>query len=173
MNCHEVEKRLPLFLEPDLPEVQKSEIREHLSSCPACAEKARKLESTWRLLGQWPEAEPSPQFKQRVWVRIDEIEEKRRAKKWTFALGGWGWRVAWLPVGSLAAALLLILTWVYWSSYRKDITTTADSQVGTLELILSLDLLEHKDILLEMELLEDFDVLLALEESPGNSGTEG
>jgi anti-sigma factor RsiW len=167
MNCHEVKKKLPDFLDSQLSEEQSTQIHHHLESCMPCTQEVKRLQTTWEVLGQWPEVNPSPHFKQRFWEKISELEKQKAPKGWL----SWGWRTAWIPLGSLAAALFLILLWVLWPSAQKDDDVqmaTVNQQNSLLELAASLDLLEHKDLLLEMELLEDFDLLLALDE-----GSEG
>jgi predicted anti-sigma-YlaC factor YlaD len=172
MDCREVQKRLPVDPDSDLSEEERSQIQAHLDSCIACQKEARRLEASWQVLGRWQEVEPSPYFKQKFWSKIADLDKNKRSKGWL----SWGWRIAWVPVGSLAAIFLLILTWIIWPSTQKNgdfpIATT-NQQSGLLEFAASLDLLEHKDLLLEMELLEDFDLLLALEEDDEISNEEG
>ncbi|MCI0528138.1 MAG: zf-HC2 domain-containing protein [Nitrospira sp.] len=170
MDCHEVQKRLPVDLDSDLSEEQRLQIQAHLATCIPCQKEVRRLEASWQVLGRWREIEPSPYFKQRFWSRIADLDKNKQSKGW------WGWRIAWVPAGSLAAVLLLILTWILWSSTQKDgdlQVAPMNQQSNLLEFAATLDLLEHKDLLLEIELLEDFDLLLALEEDTKSPNEEG
>jgi type VI protein secretion system component VasK len=157
-------------LDSDLSEEQRSLIQAHLNTCIACQKETRQLEASWQALGRWRETEPSPYFKQKFWSRIADLDKNVQSKGWG------GWRVAWIPAGSLAAVLLLILTWILWPSTQKNgdlqIAST-DQQSRLLEFATTLDLLEHKDLLLEMELLQDLDLLLALEEDAASPNEEG
>jgi hypothetical protein len=71
MICQDCQSALPeLLLDPAAP--SNSAIREHLKSCPACAQEFQSLEATFALLDTWQVPEPSPYFDQKLAVRLRE-----------------------------------------------------------------------------------------------------
>lgn len=170
MDCREVKRSLPAFLESDLSEDQRSQIRDHLTSCASCAQEMKQIEAAWEALGQWEEVSPSPLFKKKFWEKIADREGQKAPKGWT----SWGWRVAWVPVGSLAAVLLAAFLWLFWSQPERTGTIQLAIEHGKLvELAASMELLEHKELVEEMDLLEEFELLLALEDVSETPDEEG
>ena len=98
MECEEVEELLPAHLEGDLKDEIAGQVQDHLKSCPRCQKEAQLLNASWEALGAHENIEPSPDFRIRVWQRIEE--EKDRHWVW------FPWR-QWAPV---AAGLLVAWT---------------------------------------------------------------
>jgi len=82
------------------PETVSPEMREHLRSCPACADELASLQRTMTLLEEWQAPEPSPYFNTRLRARMRE--------QGATAATGW---MAWLrrPLVAAAAAVLIAL----------------------------------------------------------------
>ena len=106
MNC---EKLRPELMEAVLsgPEEINAGLREHLHSCPACAEELASFGHTMAVLDEWQAPEPSPYFSSRLRARVREEDTKRH-----FAWLGWIRRpmVATAAVGLIALGAGLLET---------------------------------------------------------------
>ena len=71
MMCEELR---PELMEAVLcgPEATSAEAREHLRSCPACANQLASFGETMALLEEWQAPEPSPYFNPRLMARVRE-----------------------------------------------------------------------------------------------------
>jgi anti-sigma factor RsiW len=71
---------LTAFLDGALPEARAAEVREHLSSCPACREEEARLRGAVAVLASLPPApEPSPFLATRLEARLREERERAPA----------------------------------------------------------------------------------------------
>jgi hypothetical protein len=63
-------EKLPELLNGTLDAAEVARLREHLASCPGCAEEAASLETLWARLGELPDEEPSPALRERFATRL-------------------------------------------------------------------------------------------------------
>lgn len=97
MNCGQVKRLLPPFLDEELSGRVREQTASHLASCPACRAELEALKADMGLLEQVGTPEVSPFLVTRV---MAEVRERRRAAPHGFA------RLA----GSLAAALVVAVS---------------------------------------------------------------
>jgi len=97
MNCGQVRRLLPPFLDEELSGRMSGRITTHLGSCPACRSELAALEADMGLLEQVGTPEVSPYLVTRV---MAEVRRRRSAAPHGFA------RLA----GSLAAALVVAVS---------------------------------------------------------------
>ena len=180
MDCHEVKNSLSALLDSDLPQEDESQIRYHLESCGACKKEMETLQATWNLLGQWNTEEPASDFEQKFWAKIAEVETHERPNGWLDFIQTWffpqkRWRVSWVPLGSLATAMLLIMAWIFQptSTETPRPAVVHNEQTTMVEMLTSLNMLEHKELIENMELLENFELLLNLEEMYSSTSENG
>ena len=97
MNCGQVKRLLPPFLDEELSDRVRDGVTTHLASCPACRAELEALKADMGLLEQVGTPEVSPFLVTRV---MAEVRERRRTAPHGFA------RLA----GSLAAALVVAVS---------------------------------------------------------------
>lgn len=107
MDCKEVGKRLPAFLERDVSELEAEELRKHFDSCDPCRKVCRDLEKSGYLLRNLTEVEPPPWFTQKIMARIEEEGEKKK---------GWLEKLFFplhikIPIEAVASLLIAFLAW--------------------------------------------------------------
>jgi hypothetical protein len=74
MKCEEIQKELKAFLDNDMDDEKKREIKNHLEQCPKCS---RELEEYKRLSGAlrtWKGIEPSPHSFEKLESRVESSE---------------------------------------------------------------------------------------------------
>ena len=159
MNCNEIRELLP-----DLAagiDVATPEVKQHITSCDACATHLRGLQKTMALLDEWQAPEPSPYFDTRLQARLREERREEMARPHGGAHFGWfSWlrRPAWAM--SLAAVIFAGALLVGNKSYISQTETIATNppslglpvEPGTA--VGDLQALERND-----ELYADFDML--------------
>lgn len=119
MNCHQVEKFLPLYASHDLAKKTEWLIGSHLQSCVSCADAAAEYRNARQLLQDFA----SPAFSEDVYAEMREavwrrIETESPAPSFSELIGAWfrprlGWAV--VTVGLLAVFALGI----YFMSNRR------------------------------------------------------
>ena len=146
MKCMEMGEYL-MDLAAGIP--AKSQVEEHLHSCPACAEHLESLRNTMTLLDEWEAPEPSPYFDVRLNARLRE--ETARSRGW----------LAWFRKPALAAAMvaLLVLGGLLYTGpteVKSPPPTTAQALPGTA--VGDLQILDkNHELLADFDLLDDVD----------------
>ena len=70
MECAEIKRLLPLFVDDALDSEQRTDIQVHLSSCPHCQKELQAYRRSWDVLKSWPVLEPSPDYISRFWTNL-------------------------------------------------------------------------------------------------------
>jgi len=70
MNCQEIKKLIPIYLDGELQHQESHSVREHLTGCPACQKELEAFEASWAMLGEAEDIEPQPGFVGRFWTRL-------------------------------------------------------------------------------------------------------
>jgi hypothetical protein len=78
MTCHEIEKRLPAYLEDLVSPADKNDIAGHLSACPHCSKALLDLMQVKKLLQGLEEVEPPPFFEQRIMSQVRQETGQRQ-----------------------------------------------------------------------------------------------
>jgi anti-sigma factor RsiW len=101
MKCLEVQKRLKAFLDSELNPKDEMRIRQHLDSCPQCAQEREELSKTWDLLSELPAIESPGDLFPRILQKIETEETKGFLRNF---LG----RLIILPTYALAGLALIV-----------------------------------------------------------------
>jgi len=81
MRCDEMSERIPEWLAGELSGDELEALREHLATCPGCAEEAQAFERLWRELGETGEDEvPSTALRGRFETLLGAAEARERRK---------------------------------------------------------------------------------------------
>jgi len=130
MDCKEVGKRLPAFLEGDVSELEAEELRKHFDSCDPCRKVCRDLEKSGYLLRNLTEVEPPPWFTQKIMARIEEEAEKKKSwlEKLFFPLH------IKIPIEAVASLLIAFLAWQVYQAGEPE-RAAFQAPLGSLPLI--------------------------------------
>lgn len=163
MHCEEIQEHLSAYLESDLPGERMDQVRLHLGHCKPCSQVIVQMQTAWASLDQWEGIEPSAQFKQSFWARIDQlpnpraVQQPRTRPRWLEWTRPVGWN--WAPVGTLATVLMVASLWLFWPTMDRTPQNGA-----LLEMVTSMELLERQELLNEMDLFQELDLFLVMEE---------
>jgi hypothetical protein len=87
-------------------------IADHLTDCPECRAELERIDAVLAALSTMPVPEPGDDYGQRVWQQIAPRLPERRARWWSFGVGG-GFTAGWLEprrwaaVGAIAAVVMV------------------------------------------------------------------
>jgi len=78
MNCRDIEKNLPAYLEDLLSQEEKGMVREHLASCRKCSKSLEDFKSMDALLQNLKEVPPPPWLKQKILAQVREETQQEK-----------------------------------------------------------------------------------------------
>lgn len=79
MNHKDIQERMLLYLDGDLPESEDQAIRDHLLHCTLCSRQLKLLAAAWRSEDTSERAQPPPYLWSRIERRMREHEEEQIA----------------------------------------------------------------------------------------------
>ena len=74
MKCEDIQKELKAFLDCDINDQKKKEIKDHLDRCPKCLRELKEYERLSSVLQVWKGMEPSPHAYEKLESRIESSE---------------------------------------------------------------------------------------------------
>lgn len=118
MTCHWTFARLSAYVDGELGGTESLRLREHLRSCPCCAQEVERLRSLKAMLGALSGPEPTPGFEERLVEAVFAAPVRRKAV---------GFRTTWVAASAVAAAAatLLLLQLIGPASSPKSVQPTA------------------------------------------------
>jgi predicted anti-sigma-YlaC factor YlaD len=159
MECHEIKKLIPVFLDHELSDADDQQVKAHLLNCPDCQREARAIEKSWDLLGELKAVEPDPNYMARFWQSVDvqmpwysKIYENVQAvflqRHWVPAMAG--------------AVIVVMISTIATMQYLKKPNAAAvlvELNEAELEMVANIDLAEHYEIIHELDFFSDFDII--------------
>jgi predicted anti-sigma-YlaC factor YlaD len=147
-------------LDGELSQKEKQLVSRHLKDCAVCRKEYEVLKSLDNLLCGFNPIEPSSDFNQRFWKKVDA----RAAKKtpWSMLKGfSWGWH----PSLVSAAAVMLIVSGSFFF-YRFVPTTHNSSVPDPMDQLIAQNMTLYSDyeIIENLDLLENWDEIMTMEE---------
>jgi len=138
-------KKLSLYIDRELPENQADHVRQHIVTCHECQQALEKWQFADHMIAGLEPIEPSAQFEQKFWEKINSLKDKRR-KRWSFLNSGiWGLRPA---LAAAAAAVIVVAGITYYVESSSPQLTSEDLTISeNLEFYSDLDMLSHLDML--------------------------
>jgi anti-sigma factor RsiW len=122
MQCDLEPMKLAAYLDGEVPEAQAAAVRAHIAGCPACAAEVAEMVALKRgLLAARGRFSPSAGFRARVRRQIS-------AKKKTRMMPNWMWPA----LATVAAMLMVSVTWMHWSQRPDALSEVADLHVNML-----------------------------------------
>ncbi len=79
MKCHEIRKRLMLYLDGQLDQHETEAIRTHMAECGECAKEAALLSRVWDLLRDLPQPETVPNL---IPVTLERLRTEAQESFW-------------------------------------------------------------------------------------------
>ncbi|MFZ1945993.1 MAG: zf-HC2 domain-containing protein [bacterium] len=111
MDCKHIEELLWALCEGSLGERERRSVEEHLTGCPGCARARARAEGVLRAMRTVSVIEPSADFPERLWSRIDAWEARRGF--WPAVWAGLVWRNRRIAAVSLAAFAVALVGGLY------------------------------------------------------------
>lgn len=154
-KCKKIQKFLPAFMEGEVKEDLKREIEGHLKGCPMCQKEKELLARTWASLEGWPAIEPSPDFKQKFWKKVEDLETHRKNIPWpgiftpTPMPRWWGFTRRLAPV--LASIFILVFSGSIFIKARIERINLARE----IDIYQDLEVIENMDLLVELEAIDE------------------
>jgi len=125
MDCHQVEKLLPDYLENSLGTDAGRAVAEHVQQCESCREEV----ALWNELATIPQEQPSPMLRRQFEMMLEAYQQGRGAKskpETGFHLGGW-FR-SFVP----AAAAMALLAIGFLAGLYVDRTKASSTELASL-----------------------------------------
>ena len=162
MNCTEIKKLIPVYLDGELGQEETLLVKEHIASCAACQKELHALERSWKMLGEWKNIDPAPGYVSRFWtkVSIQRPWHEEAAQKVGEALDRLRRRRL-APV-YVAVCVLLITGGFFLRNYwqmREARELAVSLNQEELDMAKDVELAENFDIIQEMDFLEDLEVI--------------
>jgi len=76
MNCSEFESRLTDYVDGELPAATQMRFLQHRDDCPQCGELFSDFKTALAAIRSLPKKQTSPDFSQRLFARISEMEQR-------------------------------------------------------------------------------------------------
>ncbi|MDP2652492.1 MAG: zf-HC2 domain-containing protein [Candidatus Omnitrophota bacterium] len=163
MNCKNVKKMIPSYLDEDLKPAEREEVKNHLPSCESCRQEVLAYEKSWNVLKQWSAVEPDPGYISRFWTQLGQ--EKSWLGQAADAVKSLALQVRFVPVYAAIAVLAVTAVMTLRLSVRTYQTEVVLTRLSgeDMEMVENIDLAENFEIVAEMDLWEDMDVIESLE----------
>ena len=170
MNCQEIKKLIPLFLEDGLDASEVQLVRGHLSTCLDCQKEKELYERSWDVLEKWEDIELTPGFVSRFWTELSvrtpwhekvmvACKESLSSKRFAPAL--------------VTLSIVIIVGILSFRNYSFNVQETNNllatlspeevEMVEHMELAQNFEIIEYIELLEDMDVLEDLDILDVLD----------
>lgn len=159
MDCQEIKKLIPIYLDKELEPKESQQVKEHLSACSACQKEFEAFAESWAMLGELDEIRPQPGFVGRFWTKL--AEEQSWQERILEVVKGGLLKQRLVPV--LVTACLVVIVgsfslYHYWQiqGTNQILSSLSDEDLAMVE---NMELVENLDIIEEIDFLEDLDVI--------------
>jgi anti-sigma factor RsiW len=108
LTCEQISGELIAFLDGELGESERRQIATHVSTCLVCRRELDRLTTVQRWVADLPDIEPSAEFAEQFWDRMDAEPTGARPKLRSL-------RSLWWALPALAAAAVLAVSFQFMS----------------------------------------------------------
>ncbi len=163
MDCSEIKKLIPVFLDGELESDEHRRVQSHLDTCAECSREARAIQSAWEMVGELDDIQPDPNFKNRFWARV--AQQTSWQEKFFNDIRALFLNRRLIPALA-AAGLILCVTFVATFKYFKspqpdgfiaELSNADLDMLDNIDLVENFDLIRDLDLLSDLELIEDLD----------------
>ena len=159
MDCHEIKKLIPLFLDHELSAADDQQVEAHLLNCPECRTEARAIEKSWDLLGEIKAVEPDPNYMIRFWQSVDaqmpwyaglykNLQAVFLQRRWIPALAG-----------AVIVVLISMIATVQYLQKPPAVAVLTELDEAEMEMVANIDLAEHYEVIYELDFFWDFEII--------------
>ena len=159
MDCHEIKKLIPLFLDHELSAAAYQQVEAHLRNCPECRTEARAIEKSWDLLGELKAVEPDPNYMVRFWQSVDaQIPWYDRLYK---SLQAVFVHRRWVPAlaGAAIVVLISVIATMQYLQKPPAVAVLTELDEAEMEMVANIDLAEHYEVIDELDFFSDFEII--------------
>ena len=159
MNCQQIRKLIPVYLDDELAAADRQRVAEHLQTCADCRAEARAIEKSWALLDTFKAIEPDPNYRKRFWQSVDAHVP------WHARLGQLVQRLflqqRWVPAAAGAALVILISAITIGQYLQKpqmpaDLAALDDTEM---EMVANIEFIENYEIIQDIDFFSDFEII--------------
>lgn len=129
LECKDIEPYLTVERD-DIDKKRSEEVKQHLAICFKCKQLAEDLDSTWNLLDEWQGIEPSADFKETFWRKVQAREKRPLYEQIKNVLLTLNWR---LVTASVALIFLSFTLYFLYRSERPSVRNIQYTQVDKLD----------------------------------------
>ena len=116
MECRELISLAIDELTGETDDASRRELERHLEGCAACRAELSRVEESWRILGEDPDAPVTPEFRERTLALLEDEMIRHRVRKFRP-------RGRWIPALAYAAGLAAAAATGVWVARRPAATT--------------------------------------------------
>jgi hypothetical protein len=151
MRCTEARAAMGRFIGEREEAFPDSALRNHLNSCNSCAEYFDQIQRVWQALGDYPSAEPSPDFIVKTKARLQQHSSRPHPKTLWYPVTGWQWM-------ALTACALILCAFLFLRQPSSPLVPqTISSQMDAFDDKLIQEIEQSLSQLDENESLADYD----------------
>lgn len=163
MNCAQVKKLIPVYLDGELEGEEIRQVKDHLAGCPNCREELQAFEKSWAMLEEWKDIEPPPGYVSRFWTAVSQRKtwQERMSRYIQEGLV----KIRLTPVAAAVCVVVLAGLFAlrnYWQIQELN-QFLGSSNEADWEMVENIELAENLDIIEDMDLLEDLEIIENLE----------
>jgi predicted anti-sigma-YlaC factor YlaD len=159
MDCLEIKKLIPLYLDHKLSSADYQQVETHLQDCADCQSEARAIQQSWDLLGEIKAVEPDPNYMSRFWRSV-EAQVPWYAKLYENVQAIFIQR-RWVPAlaGAVIIVLISAIATVQYLQKPQTVAVLAELDEAEMEMIANIDLAEHYEVIHELDFFSDFEII--------------
>ncbi len=164
MDCSEIKKLIPIFLDGELKASAHQRVESHFDTCAECRREARAIQNSWEMLGELDDIQPDPNYNTRFWTRVAE-QTSWREKLFNEIKALFLNRrlVPALAAAGLILCVTLVATYKYFQPLQMD-GRIAEFSDTDLDFVDNFELVENFDLIRDIELLSDLEIIEMLDE---------
>ncbi len=164
MNCSEIKRLIPEFLDGQLDSDVHQRVQSHLDICAGCSREAIAIRRAWEMVGELDDIQPDPNFKTRFWARVAEQtswQEKFFGEIRALFLNRR--LVPALAAAGLILCISVVATYKYLQTSQPD-SFMAEFSDADLDMVDNIDLVENLDLIRDIDLLSDLEFIEDLDD---------
>ncbi len=175
MNCHDIQKLMPIYLDDALEPNEMKEVKIHVDECALCQKEMADYKASWDMLGEWEDIQPSPNYVSRFWTELS-LQKKWYEKVWEVIpirelINGIGiikekiLQKHLVPVLA-TACVIVIVSAVAMQNYSQEKGAReilAHWEVIDMEMVENIELAENLDVIQDLEFWEDWGIIESLD----------
>jgi len=164
MDCSEIIKLIPIFLDGGLTADKHQRVQSHLDTCAKCRGEARAIQRTWEMIGELDDIQPDPNFQTRFWSRVaDQTSWQEKFFSDIKALLLNRRLVPALAAAGLVLCVSVVVTYQYVQTSKPD-GFMAEFSDADLEMVDNIDLAENFDLIRNIDLISDLEIIEDLDD---------